>query len=164
MSDSVRPPETAAHRAPPSLGFSRQEHWSGLLFPSPTHESEKGKWSRSVVSDSSDPMDCSLPGSSVHEIFQAKVLEWGQWRRCGFNPWSRKIPWRRKWQPTPLFLPGKSHEQRSLGGLQSMGSQWVRHNLATEQPPPPEHLYLVLCLERADAGFNTLWSSSQNYQ
>ena len=45
----------AAHQAPPSLGFSRQEHWSGLPFPSPMHESEKGKWSHSVVSDSSRP-------------------------------------------------------------------------------------------------------------
>ena len=44
-------PETAAHQAPPSLGFSRQEHWSGLPFPSPMHESEKWKWRRSVVSD-----------------------------------------------------------------------------------------------------------------
>ena len=70
-------PETAAHQAPPSLGFFRQEHWSGLPFPSPMHESEKWKWSRSVVSDSSDPMDCSLPGSSIHGIFQARVLEWG---------------------------------------------------------------------------------------
>ena len=34
-------PEMAAHQAPPSLGFSRQEHWSGLPFPSPVHESEK---------------------------------------------------------------------------------------------------------------------------
>ena len=45
-------PETAAH---PSLGFSRQEHWSGLPFPSPMHESEKWKWSRSVMSDSYGP-------------------------------------------------------------------------------------------------------------
>ena len=45
----------AAYQAPPSLGFSRQEHWSGLPFPSPMHESEKWKWSRSVVSDSSRP-------------------------------------------------------------------------------------------------------------
>ena len=45
----------AAHQAPPSLGFSRQEHWSGLPFPSPMHESEKWKWSRLVVSDSSGP-------------------------------------------------------------------------------------------------------------
>ena len=45
----------AAHQAPQSLGFPRQEHWSGLSFPSPMLESEKGKWSRSVVSDSSRP-------------------------------------------------------------------------------------------------------------
>ena len=48
-------PETAAHQAPPSLGFSRQEHWSGLPFPSPMHEREKWTGSRSVVSDSSRP-------------------------------------------------------------------------------------------------------------
>ena len=45
----------AAHQAPPSLGFSRQEHQSGLPFLSPMHESEKQKWSHSVVSDSSRP-------------------------------------------------------------------------------------------------------------
>ena len=48
-------PKTAAHQAPPSLGFSRQEHWSGWPFHSPMHESEKWKWSRSVVSDSQRP-------------------------------------------------------------------------------------------------------------
>ena len=59
----------------PVPGFSRQEHWSGLPFPSPMHESE------SEVTQScptlSDPMDCSPPGSSVRGIFQARVLEWG---------------------------------------------------------------------------------------
>ena len=39
-----------------------------------------------------------------------------QCRRHGFNPCVGKIPWRRKWQPTPIFLPEKSHGQRSLGG------------------------------------------------
>ena len=48
-------PETVAHQAPPSLGVSRQEHWSGLPFPSPMHESEEWKWSRSGVSDSQRP-------------------------------------------------------------------------------------------------------------
>ena len=48
-------PQTAAHQGLLSLGFSRQEHWSGLPFPSPLHESEKWKGSRSVVSDSSRP-------------------------------------------------------------------------------------------------------------
>ena len=38
-------------------------------------------------------------------------------KTLGFNPWVRKIPWRRKWQPTPVFLPGKSHGQRNLGAI-----------------------------------------------
>ena len=37
-------------------------------------------------------------------------------RRSRFDPWVGKIPWRRKWQPTPVFLPGKFHEHRSLAG------------------------------------------------
>ena len=37
-----------------------------------------------------------------------------QWGRPRFDPWVGKIPWRRKWQPTPVFLPGKSHGWRSL--------------------------------------------------
>ena len=45
----------AAHQHSPSLGFSRQEYWSGLPFPSPMHESEKSKRSRSVRSDSQRP-------------------------------------------------------------------------------------------------------------
>ena len=68
-------PQTAAHQAPPSLGFSMQEHWSGLPFPSPMHKSESEvAWS---CPTHSDPMDCSLPGFSVHGIFQARVLAWG---------------------------------------------------------------------------------------
>ena len=53
-------------------------------------------------------------------------------RRCGFTPWVRKIPWRRKWQPTPVFLPGKSHGWGSLR-LQYMGSQRIGHDWVTEQ-------------------------------
>ena len=70
-------PETAAHQAPPSLGFSRQEHWSGLPFPSPMHERKSESEVAQLCPTLSDPMDCSLPGSSVHGIFQARVLEWG---------------------------------------------------------------------------------------
>ena len=93
------------------------------------------------------PMDCSLPGSSVHGILQARVLEGDRahqicvrlfcfpggaggkepvcqcrrWKRGGFNPWVRMIPWRRTWQPTPVFLPGESHGQRSLVGYSPWG-------------------------------------------
>ena len=46
----------------------------------------------------------------------------------GFDPWAEKIAWRRKWQPTPVFLPGESHGQGEPGGLQSIGLQRVRHD------------------------------------
>ena len=68
-------PWMAAYQAPPSLGSSRQEHWSGLPFPSPMHESESKVAQSSTTL--SDPMDCTPPASSVHWIFQARVLEEG---------------------------------------------------------------------------------------
>ena len=64
---------------------------------------------------------------------QTRLSNWMKWvnericlqcRRPRFNPWVRKIPWRRKWQPTPVFLPRLFHGQ-------TMGSQRVRHNWAT---------------------------------
>ena len=67
----------AAHQAPPSLGFSRQEHWSVLPFLSPVHESKNESEVAQSCLTLSDPMDYSPPGSSVHGIFQARVLEWG---------------------------------------------------------------------------------------
>ena len=68
-------PYRATYQSLPSLGFSRQEHWSGLPFPSPVHKSESEVTELCPIL--SDPMDCSLPGSFVHGIFQARVLEWG---------------------------------------------------------------------------------------
>ena len=44
------------------------------------------------------------------------VCQWRRYKRFSFNPWVGKIPWRRKWQPTPVFLPGASQGQRSLAG------------------------------------------------
>ena len=46
------------------------------------------------------------------------------------------IPWRRKWQPTPVSLPGRSHGWRSLAGYSPLSRRWVGHNLVTKQPPP----------------------------
>ena len=50
-----------------------------------------------------------------------------QCRRHKFDPWVGKIPWRRNWQPTPVFFPGKSHGHRSLAGYSPWGHR-VRHN------------------------------------
>ena len=84
----------AAHQAPPSLGFSRQEHWSGLPFPSPMHESEKWKWSRSVVSDSS-PWAAAYQappsmGFSRQEYWSGVSLPSPQRSLVGYSPWGRK--------------------------------------------------------------------------
>ena len=53
---------------------------------------------------------------------------------AGNDPWVGKTPWKRKWQPTPLFLPGKSHGQRSLVGYSTgVGYKRVGYNLVAEQ-------------------------------
>ena len=79
------------------------------------------------------------------------------------------IPWRRKWQPTPVFLPGKSCEQRSLrvGGLQSTGSKRVIHNWATEHARKPstpiQNCFPLNLEERTDFGWwlgEIKWGSS----
>ena len=78
-------PWTAAHQAPPPLGFSRQEDWSGC--------------------------HCLLQsGTSGKE----PSCQCKRHKRHGFNSCLGKILWRRKWQPTPVFLPGEPHGQRSL--------------------------------------------------
>ena len=56
-----------------------------------------------------------------------------QCRRHRFDPWGEKILWRRKQQPTPIFLPGKYHAQRRLADCSPWGPRKVERNLATEQ-------------------------------
>ena len=63
--------------------------------------------------------------------------------RLGFDPWVGKIPWRRAWQPTPVFLPGEPSWTEEPGGLQSMGLQRAGHNwsdLALTQPSGQERV------------------------
>ena len=64
-------------------------------------------------------------------------LEYRRCQRYRFDSWVRKIPWRRAWQPTPVFLPGESHEQRSLVGYRPWScrvgrdwSAWAQHGTA----------------------------------
>ena len=57
---------------------------------------------------------------------EESVCQCRRHRRHGFNPWVRKIPWRRKWQPIPVFLPEKSHRQSSLVG-------YIVHRVAKRQ-------------------------------
>ena len=64
-------------------------------------------------------------------------LQFRRHRRLRFNPWVRKIPWRRKWQHTPIHLPGKSQGQWILTGYSPWRSQRVRQDLATKQQQEP---------------------------
>ena len=80
---------------------------------------------------------------------------------CGrprFNPWVGKIPWRRKWQPTLVFLPGKSYGQRNLVGCSPHDCR-VRHDLVTklhQQLPPSSALS-----HRAFSGFNPFFGKKK---
>ena len=76
-------------------------------------------------------------------------------KRHRFNPWVWKIPWSRKWQPTPIFLPGKFHGQRSLVGYSPWGP---KESDATEQ----ECTSFLCCnlkstsMQQSDHGLNPL--------
>ena len=56
-----------------------------------------------------------------------------QHRRCRFNPWVRKTPWRRKWEPTPVFLPGEFHGQWGLADYSPWGHKRIGHDLGSKQ-------------------------------
>ena len=66
-----------------------------------------------------------------------------QHRRLGFSPGVTKIPWKRKWQPTPVFLPGESHGQRSLAGYSPwITKSWTR--LATKWQLYVQHIFIYI--------------------
>ena len=145
MSNSVRPHRQQPTRLPCPWDSQGKNTGVGCNF---LLQCMKVK-SESEVAQScptlSDFMDCSLPGSSIHGIVQARVLKWGA---IAFSVWSLEVVvfikystfavfispndfsvplfwdfnyiyvsiWRRQWHPTPVLLPGKSHGQRSLVG------------------------------------------------
>ena len=151
MSNSSATPWTVACQAPLSMGFPRQEYWSGLPFPSPGDLPDKGQWSNppflqcrwvlypwatrrvgpnqgihtTSLSSSAETKD--FPGGSDGESI---CLQCGG---PGFDPWVGKITWMRKWQPTPVFLPGMEEP----GRLQSMGLQRVAHEETKVPNPAP---------------------------
>ena len=189
---------TAAHQAPPSMGFSRQVYWSRVPLPSPMHLYThtyiqwsnlfrihfyiedccyanthrptlclKGTWCmknqewqvgegdakketglqryteqisllwalrclwnkycmviRKHIEYFNFPFRSGFPDGSYSKEYTFIP----QCRRPQFDPWVRKIPWRREWLPTPVFLPGEFDGQRNLAGLPSVGSQKVGHD------------------------------------
>ena len=70
-----------------------------------------------LLSVTHSSLEEGFPGGSAVRI----CLQCRSCRRRGFNPWVRKVPWRRAWQPVPVSLPGESHGQRSMEGYSSPG-------------------------------------------
>ena len=110
------------------MGFSQQEYWSVLPFSPPGDDF--------CQNSSLLPICLGWPCkawliASLSYANSSAMIRLPRWlsgkesachcRRCKFNPFVRKIPWRWKCQPTPVFLPWKSYGQRSLGGC----SPWV---------------------------------------
>ena len=92
---------------------------------------------RMFISSDTHTMPRHISHEIYHVLWADKLPRWlsgkestcqcRSYRTHGFDPWVGKIPWRKKWQPTPVFLPWELHSQRSLGRLQSMGCKEVRH-------------------------------------
>ena len=122
--------------------------WTSLVAQTVKRLSTMQEWSEVKVAQSC-PTLCDPMNYTVHGILQARILEWVTFLSPGdlpnpgieprspalqvdslpaehkgssrFNPWVGKISWRRKQQPTPVFLPGKSHGRRRLVGYSPCG-------------------------------------------
>ena len=108
----------------------RRPGWMRLQTPGQTSE---GNPYKSCLFDASQ----KGPGASQAAQWQRIHQPMQKIQEIGFDPWEgipwEKIPWGRKWQPTPVFLPGESHGQRSLAGCSPWGCKRIGHNLATQQ-------------------------------
>ena len=146
----------AAHQAPPSLGFSRQEHWSGLPFPSPMQGSEKWKWSRSVVPDPQQPHGLQptrllrpwdfpgkSPGVGCHRLLWCK--HWvSEWVKSLSRVWLFATPWTVAYQAPPSMgfsrqeywsgLPFPSPGDLPNPGIEP-GSPAFQADALTSEPP-----------------------------
>ena len=115
-------PWTAAYQAPSSMGFSRQEYWSGVPLPSPMYTWITSNYILIFTMLKGPKLSIStfnpcsfIIGASQMVLMVKNCLPMLK-MQCGFNPWIKKIPWKRKLHLTPVFLPGKSWGQKTLVG------------------------------------------------
>ena len=142
---------TTAHQVPLSMEFSRQEYWSGLPFPTPGDLPDPGLEPASPASlawqaNSLPPshlLQCTLnrfqqnicttiPGFPGGSAVKNSHLQCRRHSRCGFSLCVRKIPWRRKRQPTPVFCLGNLMSRKAWQATVH-GLTRVRHNWATKE-------------------------------
>ena len=122
--------------------------WVSSRYPSSVHPPSvgaKAAVSHTLCSFLSSYLD--FPGDSVVKSLPANAGE------MGFNPCIWTIPWSRKWQPAPVFLPGKFYGQRSLAGHSPWCHKRVWHDLATKQ-----------CLKSENESRSVVWNSLQSME
>ena len=107
-------------------GPSREASHEAAAHPYPP---PPGSW-RGLITESGSPIEGSGHSGEKANLMWPQDRGLPEWLRIclqcgspGFDPWVRKIPWRREWQPTPVFLPGESQGQRSLGGYSPWGGK-----------------------------------------
>ena len=111
---------------------------SGLEYGPDTHTEMKGLSHAFLTLDT--PFLCR---GHAFCRFTFALREWEPCRKPRFNPWVGKIPWRRAWYPTPMFLPEESHGQRNLVGYSPRGHK----ELDTTKRLTLTHAYLGMCVE-----------------
>ena len=118
-----------ARQAPLSVGFSRQEYWSGLPFPPPQDLPDPGIEPISPALAGGFFFFCNCATWEAHPYAHICTNKtnylWAKNIPC-YDTVLGKIPWKRAWKSTPVFLPGESYGQGSLVGY--MGSQGVGHD------------------------------------
>ena len=114
-------PWTVVYQASLSMGFSRQEYWSGFPLPFPEDLPDPGIEPRfsalqadALPSEPPGKPQSSASGKKKKNNKKKPACRWH--KRHGFDPWIGKIPWRRAWQPSPVFLSGREHGLKSLAG------------------------------------------------
>ena len=110
------------------------------------------------------------PCSYIHVKYIHGLPWWfsgKEWRRLRFDPWVRKMPWRRAWQPTPVFVPGESHGQRSLQGhrvkhdwsdLARIHAEIQASSIFHVGPPDGVVLSLLMCWDNSN---HSLWPAPE---
>ena len=115
-----------------------REAWRAAVHGVSKSQTGLGNWTIAYIMKHLHHLTQSPFFSPVETTF--RVFQWCsgkesacQYRRCRFDPWVGKMPWRRKWQHTPIFLPGESHGQRSLVSYSAWGHK---------ESDTPEHAHM----------------------
>ena len=131
VGDAIQPSHPLPLPCSPALSLSQHQSLTGVNkswqynAPSWTHHPAPtfiNSWP--ILFSCSICSPCSLPGFPGGSVVKKICLPVWEMQ---IRPWIGKIPWRRKWQPTPVFLPGKFHGQRFLAGYSLWGRKsWTR--------------------------------------